>query len=89
MHLPKLQLIWAQGHLLGAATARESKLEKMDRVSDLITTLGGCEYEKKINMPVFQKFKKLSKLLGINELEFSTAAFGIHGKGYGGKHFSV
>ncbi|PIU21700.1 MAG: hypothetical protein COT15_00820 [Candidatus Diapherotrites archaeon CG08_land_8_20_14_0_20_34_12] len=72
---------------LGAATARESKLEKMDRVSDLITTLGGCEYEKKIDMPVFQKFKKLSKLLGIDELEFSTASFGIHGKGYGGKHF--
>ncbi len=72
---------------LGSSTSRMSQLEPMNRISDLSTTLVGCEYEKNIKEPVFNKFKKLSKLMNYRVLKPNDAAFGIHGKGYGGKHF--
>ncbi|MAG21695.1 MAG: hypothetical protein CL943_00115 [Candidatus Diapherotrites archaeon] len=72
---------------LGSSTTRMSQLDKLERISDLGATLVGCEYEKNINEPWFKKFKKVSKLLRYDRLKPSDAAFGIHGKGYGGKHF--
>ncbi|HLD59166.1 MAG TPA: hypothetical protein VI977_06070 [archaeon] len=72
---------------LGAETARFSQLETMDRISDLAATISGCEYEKNISEPWFNAFKKLSPAIGANLLQTAEASFGIHGKGYGGKHF--
>ena len=71
----------------GSSTAKWSQLEPMGRVSDLSTTLLGCEYEKDIDEIYFRKFRRFSKLLRINRLKPVKAGFGIHGKGYGGKHF--
>lgn len=72
---------------LGSVTTKMSQLEPLERTADLSATLLGCEYEKSINEPWFNAFKKLSKLLHFERLKPSDAAFGIHGKGYGGKHF--
>ncbi|MBN2067352.1 MAG: hypothetical protein JW744_02700 [Candidatus Diapherotrites archaeon] len=72
---------------MGAETARMSQLEPMGRVSDLSSTLVGCEYEKNISEPWFNAFKRLSPFIGASKLNPSNASFGIHGKGYGGKHF--
>jgi len=72
---------------LGSSTAKMSQLEKMNRISDLSSTLVGCEYDKNINEPVFKKFKKLSKLMRFEKLKPNQAAFGVSGRGYGGKHF--
>ena len=71
---------------MGASTPRFSALAVPERVSELSVTLLGCELEKEINEPVFNKFKRLSKLLRINRLKPSTATFFIHGKGFHGKH---
>ncbi len=70
----------------GASSSKTSILKPANRVSDLKTTLLGCELEKNIDEPVFQKYKKLSKLLKLNCLKPSDINFFIHGKGYGGKH---
>lgn len=72
---------------MGASTNRKNRLEPMVRVDDLAATLRGCEYEKKISEPVFKSFRKLSKVLRTDKLRISDASFGIHGEGYGGKHF--
>lgn len=70
----------------GASSSKKSILTPPNRVSDLKTTLLGCELEKNIDEPVFQKYKKVSKLLKLNCLRPSDINFFIHGKGYGGKH---
>ncbi len=72
---------------MGASTTRMSQLEPMPRLDDLAATIIGCEYEKNISEPWLKKFKKLSQLLKINRLKTTNISFGIHGKGYGGKHF--
>lgn len=72
---------------MGASTTRMSQLEPMPRMDDLAATLIGCEYEKNISEPWLKKFKKLSSALKINRLKTTDISFGIHGKGYGGKHF--
>lgn len=72
---------------LGSSTTRMSQLEPMYRISDLAATLRGCEYEKNINEPWFRKFRKLSKMMHYERMKHSDAALGIHGRGYGGKHF--
>ncbi len=72
---------------LGSSTTKMSQLKPMERIADLSSTLVGCEYEKGIKEPWFREFKKVSKLLHFERLRLSDAAFGIHGKGYGGKHF--
>lgn len=72
---------------LGSSTGKESQLEPMNHVSDLSTTLLGCEHSKSIGLKIFKNFKKLSKLLKLERFKASDAAFGIHGKGYGGRHF--
>lgn len=71
---------------LSASTAKPSKLSIPERVSELASTLAGCEYEKGIKEKPFQLFAKLSKLLKISEWKYSKAGFAIVGKGYHGKH---
>ena len=75
------------GVYMGTASSRKTKLEPMLRVDDLAATLRGCEYEKNINEPVFKKFRALSKVIHAEKLKSTQAGFGIHGEGYGGKHF--
>ncbi|MBW2979943.1 hypothetical protein KY360_00820 [Candidatus Woesearchaeota archaeon] len=72
---------------LGTSTCRFSQLAKAVRTADLMATLRGCELDKEVDEEVFKRFKEFSKLLKIDRLEASDAAFGIHGKGYFGKHF--
>jgi len=72
---------------MGAETPRMSQLEKMDRISDLAATILGCEYEKNISEPWFRAFKKISRAIESDKIEFADASFAVHGKGYGGKHF--
>ncbi len=72
---------------MGADTARMGQLEPMERISDLAVTLRGCEYEKKISEPWFNAFAKLSPFIGASNLRTADVSFGVHGKGYGGKHF--
>lgn len=71
---------------MGASSARFSVLEPAERISDLNSTLIGCELSKKINEPVFVRFKKVSGLLKTSRMQIADAVFAIHGKGFGGKH---
>lgn len=72
---------------MGSSTSRFSQLAKSIRTTDLTATLKGCELDKEVDEDVFKKFRELSKILKINRLKFPDAAFGIHAKGYFGKHF--
>jgi hypothetical protein len=72
---------------MGANTSRKNQLDPLERISDLAATIVGCEYEKKINEPWFKAFKKLGPIIGSDKLKYSHAGFGIHGQGFGGKHF--
>lgn len=72
--------------IMGACTNRSSGVEKAVRSADLMATLKGCELDKMVDEAVFKKFKVLSRLMRINRLVFPSAGFGIHGKGYFGKH---
>lgn len=72
---------------MGSASSRKSQLDEPERISELKATLLGCELCKNVEEPIFRKFKKLSKLLKINRLKIASAIFGIHGKGYSGRHY--
>ena len=72
---------------LSACTDMLSVLARPVRTADLLTTLKGCELDKKVKEDVFKKYSILSKLLMIDRLKFISAGFGIHAKGYFGKHF--
>ena len=72
---------------LGAVTDRFSLLARPVRTADLLATLKGCYLDRDIDEDVFKKFKVLAKLLKLERLTFQTAGFGIHAKGYFGKHF--
>ena len=72
---------------MGSYTGRWKMTEPMNKIADLRATLVGCEYEKHITEIYFKKYKKLSKLLKLNCFKPVKAGFGIHGKGYSGKHF--
>jgi len=72
---------------LGATTDKFSMLARPVRTADLMAMLKGCEMDKEVDEGVFKKFKELSKLLKIDKLTHATAGFGIHAKGYHGKHF--
>jgi len=72
---------------MGASTSRKSQLAKPERISELRTTLLGLELCKDVNEPIFRAFRKLSKLLKINRFKVAPAVFGIHGKGYSGRHY--
>ncbi|GEM_PF-704045 len=71
----------------GAGTNRMSQLKPMVKIDDLAATIVGCEYEKNIPEPWFKAFKKVSKEFKVNTLKTADVSFGVHGKGYGGKHF--
>ncbi len=64
-----------------------SKLIPMNRLSDLSTTIAGCEYSKNSKETIFKKFKKVSKQFKIHKWKNPDAVFAIIGKGRGGKHF--
>ena len=70
----------------GASTSRYKLSDYPEKVSELMATLIGCEYDKNINEPVFKLFKKVSKLFGMDILKPNSANFGIHGKGRHGRH---
>ncbi len=72
---------------MSSSTAKFSQLARSVRTADLAATLNGCEIDKEVDEEVFQRFKELSSILKINRLCFTDASFGIHGKGYFGKHF--
>lgn len=72
---------------LASSTDRLSQLAKAVRTAELITTLRGCELDKEVDDEVFRKYKEFSRLLDIGRMESSQASFGIHAKGYYGKHF--
>jgi len=72
---------------LGAVSDRFSLLARPVRTADLLATLKGCYLDRDIDEDVFKKFKVLSKLLKLDRLTFQTAGFGIHAKGFFGKHF--
>ncbi len=72
---------------VGSSTNKKRQTDPMNRVDDLITSLSGCEQSKESKEGVFKKFKKLSKYVYSSQLKSSDAGFGIHGTGYGGKHF--
>ena len=72
---------------MGASSSKKSQLDDPERISDLKTTLLGCELCKNVDERIFKKFKKLSALLRINRLKIASAMFGIHGKGYPGRHY--
>lgn len=72
---------------LGTSTDKFSVLAKPVRTVDLMAMLRGCELDKGVDEGVFKKFKEFSELLNIDKIKNATAGFGIHAKGYHGKHF--
>src|SRR3989338_6224310 len=72
---------------MSSSTPRKSQLDAPERISELKATLLGCELSKGSKEPIFASFKKLSSLLSISKMTISSAVFGIHGKGYPGKHY--
>ena len=71
---------------MGSYTHKSSMREKGDRISELRTTLSGCELCKDIDEEIFKKYRKLSKLLNLQRIKPIDASFFISGKGYPGKH---
>ncbi|MFH2027685.1 MAG: hypothetical protein ABIJ08_00970 [Nanoarchaeota archaeon] len=72
---------------LSAVTDRFSLLARPVRTADMVMTLKGCELDKEVDEEVFKKYKVLSKLMKLDRMEFQSAGFGIHAKGYYGRHF--
>ena len=93
-YLDSYSIIWAMTQsaknnaepTMNSYTFRASMLEKGERVSELRTTLLGCELEKEIDEEPFMKYKKLSKLLRLERVKPIDLSFSISGKGYPGKH---
>jgi hypothetical protein len=71
---------------MSAFSQKNSMLEKMEKVSDLRTTLIGLELSKNINENVFKKFKIFSKYIQTSKIKINSAAFFISAKGYSGIH---
>ncbi|MBW2975338.1 hypothetical protein KY366_06480 [Candidatus Woesearchaeota archaeon] len=72
---------------VGSSSDRFSLLAKPVRTAELITTLRGCELSKEVDEDVFKKYKAFSGLMRIDRMDLTQAGFGIHAKGYYGKHF--
>lgn len=73
---------------MGAYTSRKSQMDEPERVSDLKTTLLGCELCKNVNEPLFRVYRKLSRQLRLDRIKVAaSASFAIHGKGYAGRHY--
>ncbi|MBN4049111.1 hypothetical protein JYT91_00670 [archaeon AH-315-M20] len=71
---------------MGSSTQRISMLDKSERISELKTTLLGCELSKEVDEEIFKKYKILSDLLDLQKIKPEDASFFISGKGYPGKH---
>jgi hypothetical protein len=69
-----------------ASTVRDSFRKNPEKTTELMTTLVGLELEKDLPLPIFKKYKLLSKLLKLDRIKTSQATFFISGKGYHGKH---
>jgi hypothetical protein len=72
---------------VGASTRRRSKVEPMERISELSATLLGCSNTEHSEEPVFKTYLTLKETLKLPKLKPADAVFAIIGKGYGGKHF--
>lgn len=72
---------------VGSYSDKLSMLDKPVRTAELVTTLRGCELSKEVDEEVFKKYKEFSRLLKIDRMDYTSASFGIHAKGYYGKHF--
>ena len=94
-YLDSYSIIWAMTQtakkiaepIMNAYTFRASMLEQSERISDLRTTLLGCELDKGIDEEPFIKYKKLSNLLMLDRIKPVDLSFSINAKGYPGKHF--
>lgn len=93
-YLDSYSIIWAMAQTalkaaepaMNAYTFRSSMLEKSERVSELRSTLLGCELCREADEEPFIKYKKLSKLLKLHRIKPVDLSFSISGKGYPGKH---
>lgn len=71
---------------MSSFSSRKSQLDAPERISELRTTLLGCELCKEVKEPIFRAFSTLSKLLKIDRIQIASAVFSIRGKGYSGRH---
>jgi len=71
---------------LGSGTQRYSQRAKANQVAELRNTLLGCHLSKDFKEPIFRKFKPLAKVLNTKRFRFTSAVFGINGRGYYGRH---
>ena len=62
-------------------------LDDPEIITELFTTIHGCELSKNIDEPIFKIYKKLSAQLNLSRIKPSNALFGIRGKGYHGRHY--
>ncbi|MFA5142460.1 MAG: hypothetical protein WC471_05840 [Candidatus Woesearchaeota archaeon] len=67
-------------------TSRVSPFEPAEYLSDLITTLYGCEYCKKIGEPAFKAFQEVSKAFNLQRLTPASAKLTIATQGFVGRH---
>jgi hypothetical protein len=72
---------------ISSSTSRESQLDDPEKISELYSTLLGCELSKNIDEPIFRLYKKLSIKLKLSRIKPNNAVFGIRGKGYHGRHY--
>lgn len=91
-YLDSYPICWAMNSVcpgkvvLGASSKKDSMMVNSEKVSDLRTTLLGCELDKNIDEEPFLKFKTLSKVMHLNRIRPGDASFFVSGKGYPGKH---
>ncbi|MBI2647429.1 hypothetical protein HYW99_03040 [Candidatus Woesearchaeota archaeon] len=93
-YLDSYSIIWAMMQtakitsdvMMNAYTFRKSMLEKSEIVSELRTTLLGCELSKEIDEEIFKKYERVSELLKLDRIKPIDLSFSISGKGYPGKH---
>ncbi|MCX6802690.1 MAG: hypothetical protein NT067_06290 [Candidatus Diapherotrites archaeon] len=50
--------------VMGAGTGRKSKLDPMNRIAEIKSIIAGCEHDRKVKEPVFQKYSALSGKTG-------------------------
>ncbi len=72
---------------MNSYSPRYSMLKPMERISDMKTTLLGCEICKDSKEAVFKRFKEFSKFVGTSKINNNTATFFITARGTPGRHF--
>lgn len=71
---------------LSSYSSRPSQLDVPEKTVELSATILGCELDKNIEEPSFQKYLALTKALKFSKITINDATFSIHGKGYSGRH---